>query len=173
MVLLVQPITAAPASQAFQEKQVQAVFVYNFTQFVEWPPEAFESPESPIIIGMIGSDSIRPHLERVLEKEKAQNRPLQFKAFRRLDEIESCHILFVGRSEFSELDPILAALRGRHILTVSDMEGFARRGGMVQFRTDKNRVRLTINAAAARAAQLRVSSKLLGLAEVIGTEFSP
>ena len=95
------------------------------------------------------------------------NHPLAVRRYRRVDEITDCHILFVSRQEQRHVDAILDSLKGRSVLTVSDAEGFAARGGMIRFVTDHNRIRLRINLEAARAANLKLSSKLLRPAQIV------
>jgi uncharacterized protein DUF4154 len=98
-----------------------------------------------------------------------QAHPLAVQRSRRVEEIRGCHILFVGREEQERLGEILDTLKGRPTLTVSDADGFSRRGGMIGFMTDRNRIRLRINLEAARAAELTLSSKLLRPAQIVRT----
>ena len=92
----------------------------------------------------------------------------------RVEEAESCHLLFISRSEEPRLDQITAQLRSRAVLTVGDIDHFARRGGMIRFVPEKNRIRLRINLEAARAVGLTLSSKLLRPAEIVtGQEDTP
>jgi hypothetical protein len=154
--------------QSFQEKEVQAVFVFNFAQFTEWPSHVFPDAKTPITIGILGTDSIRPHLEKALENETVHNRKVVLASYRKSDEIPAtCHILFIARSESANVDSVLQKLKRRSILTVSDIDNFAQRGGIIQFRTERNRIRLIINNAAARSADLNISSKLLRLADIV------
>jgi hypothetical protein len=98
------------------------------------------------------------------------NRPLLVQRYRRVEEIKTCHILFISSSEEKRLDQVMTSLKGRNLLTVGDFEGFARYGGIVRFATEKNKTRLKINLEAAKAANLTISSKLLRPAEIIGVE---
>ncbi len=152
---------------ATPEYQVKAVFLFNFAQFVEWPPEAFREAHSPVVIGVLGEDPFGSYLDETVRGEKVNNRPLVVQRYRRAEEIKTCHILFVSRSETERLEPIFAGLRGRNILTVGDAVGFAQRGGMIRFVTEKNKIRLRINLEAAKAASLMISSKLLRPAEIV------
>lgn len=150
------------------EYQIKAVFLFNFTQFVDWPPTAFSDAQTPLIIGVLGDDPFGAYLDETLRGERAKERPLVVQRYRRPAEIKACHVLFISRSESARLDEILASLRGRNILTVGDFEGFAKRGGMMRFLTQGNKTRLRINLEAAKAANLTISSKLLRPAEIIG-----
>jgi hypothetical protein len=153
-----------------REFQVKAVFLYNFAQFVDWPPDAFETPESPLIIGILGLDPFGETLDAMVRGEKVNGRPLVVERYRWIGDIQQCHILFISGSEGPRTEQIATALRGKRVLTVCDWEGFARRGAMVRFVMERNRVRLRINLEAAKAAGLNISSKLLRSAETVVQE---
>jgi hypothetical protein len=150
-----------------QEHQVKAVFLFNFAQFVEWPTNAFAEAQAPLVIGVLGDDPFGAYLDETVRGERVNNRKLVVRRFRRVEEIQSCHVLFISPSEAERLEQILAALKGRPILTVSDAEGFSRRGGMIRFVTEKNKIRLKINPEAAKAARLTISSKLLRPSDIV------
>lgn len=154
--------TAPPA-----EYQLKAVFLFNFAQFVEWPARAFRDAEAPLVIGVLGDDPFGPYLDELVSDEKVGRRPLQVLRFKRVDEVGACHILFVSASELNALPPTLQALKGRSILTVSDMEGFNRYGGIVRFVVEGGKIRLRINLAAAKACELNISSKILRPSTVV------
>jgi hypothetical protein len=150
-----------------REYQVKAVFLFNFAQFVDWPPQAFPEAQTPLVIGVLGEDPFGAYLDETVRDEKVNNRPLAVRRYRRVEEIKTCHILFISRSEADRLEQILARLKGRHILTVADTEGFALRGVMIRLITEKNKIRLKINLEAAKAANLTISSKLLRPAKIV------
>jgi hypothetical protein len=166
--------TPAPAQTPAQaptpgEYQVKAVFLFNFAQFVGWPPSAFADSVAPLVICVFGEDPFGPYLDETVRGETVQAHPLAVQRYHRVEQTKGCHILFVGRQEQDRLDEILDTLKGRPALTVSDAEGFARRGGMIRFMTDRNRIRLRINLEAARSANLTLSSKLLRPAQIVRT----
>ena len=162
-VVLESPAQAAPPA----EYQLKAIFLFNFAQFVEWPPEAFPEANTPLIIGVLGEDPFGAYLDQTVRGEKVNDRLLAVQRYRRVDEIKTCHILFISQSEANRLEPIFTSLKGRNTLTVGDAVGFARRGGMIRFVTEKNKIRLRINLEAAKAANLTISSKLLRPAEIV------
>jgi len=158
------------AADAPTENQVQAVFLYNFSRFVEWPVQAFATPGDPFVIGILGSDPFGARLDEAVRNEQINGHPLTVRRFRSVAEVENCQILFVDRSEVSRLAQILAALDHRSTLTVSQADGAAQRGVMIQFAMENNRIRLRINVESARASGLTISSKLLRPAEIVGTD---
>jgi hypothetical protein len=151
------------------EYQIKAVFLYNFARFVSWPDRAFSAPDAPLVIGVLGDDPFGPYLDETVKGESVNQHPLMVQRFREVEQIVNCHILFVSRRQADRLSQILAAVKGRKILTVGDAEGFASKGGMIRFMTDHNRIKLRINLDAARADDLVISSKLLRPAEIVST----
>jgi hypothetical protein len=154
-------------AQDAREPDVKAVFLYNFAQFVEWPVAAFPHSSSPLVIGILGSDPFGSTLDELVKDESVRGRKIAIERYHRAEDIQLCHILFIGDSEERRLRRVLQALAGRPILTVSDLDGFAQQGGMIRFYTERSKVRLRINNDAARAVHLVISSKLLRIADVI------
>ena len=166
--LLVLLIASAVSAATPGEYEVKAVFLFNFTQFVEWPSSAFAGSDAPLVIGVLGEDPFGSALDQAVVGETINGRPLAVRRYRSADEVSGCHILFVGVSK-TKLATTLAQLRPRSILTVSDLPDFARQGGIIQFVTVANRIRLQINLDAATQARLTISSKLLRPSEIVST----
>jgi hypothetical protein len=158
---------AAKLPAAVQEYQIKAVFLYNFVRFVDWPTRTFAAAHTPLVIGVLGADPFGGALDDAVRGESVNGHPLAVQRFRRVEDVVDCAMLFISRSEAGRLESILVALRHRSILTVSDAENFARRGGMIRFVNENNKVRLRINVGAAREAGLTISSKLLRPAEIV------
>jgi hypothetical protein len=157
----------AQSAAATTESQVEAVFVYNFSRFVEWPPQAFAAADGPFVIGILGSDPFGGRLDEAVRGEQINGHALEIRRFRSVSEIGNCQILFIDRSQGGEIKNILNTLDHRSILTVSTLEDSSKYGVMVQFATENNRVRLRINVDSAKAAGLTISSKLLRPAEIV------
>lgn len=151
------------------EYALKAAFLFNFAQFVEWPPSALPSPQAPLVIGILGNDPFGDSLDSIVRGERISGHPLEVHRYQDARDIDACHVLFVSRSESGVLEAILQELRGRPILTVADFSRFGIQGGMIQFVKENNRIRFQINLDAAREAGLTISSKLLRPAEIIKT----
>jgi hypothetical protein len=166
--LLFASAASAPAAAAeSREFEVKAVFLFSFAQFVEWQPGAFQNAGDPIVIGILGSDPFGAYIDEAVSGEKVNDRAIVIRRFSSVEDVGACHILFISESEVSRLGQILVALKGRSILTVSDIDHFSLDGGMIRFVMEKNKVRLRINNDAAMSAGLRISSKLLRPSEVV------
>ena len=159
-------LAMAAAHASVRDYQVEAVFLFNFTQFVEWPTAAFDGDAAPIVIGVLGDDPFDGYLDDTVRGEKVAARTLVVRRYLRAEDIGACHVLFISRSEAARVEDILARVKAQSVLTVSDAEGFIERGGMIRFVVENGHVKLRINAGAVRAAGLEPSSKLLRVAEI-------
>lgn len=162
------PASAANGAPA-GEYQIKAVFLFNFAQFAEWPARSFADETAPIVIGILGDDPFGHYLDELVKDEKVGERPIVVRRHKDVTAIDGCHILFVSQSESSRLDKIIANLKGRSVLTISDADAFTRLGGMVRFAMDGGKVRLRINVEAAKACGLTISSKILRPATIVTT----
>jgi len=158
------------ASQRPSEYQVKAAFLYNFPNFVEWPPVALPDTATVITIGILGQDPFGDAFAPFVDK-LVKGRGAVVKRSTRLQELPLCQVLFICDSERRYLPQILEHLRGRAILTVGETEGFADAGVMVSFFLQDKRVRFEINVDAAEASGLKFSAKLLKVAaRIVGEE---
>ena len=158
---------AAESSAGVGEYQVKAAFLYNFTKFTDWPPRAFASTNVPIVIGIVGEDPFGQTLDDLVRGEVVRGRPLVVKRLRADEDLRSCHVLFISRSEKERLPALLSQLRGFPVLTVGDFNDFAQQGGMVNLLLVNKTVKMEINQAAAEEVGLQMSSKLLKLARLM------
>jgi hypothetical protein len=152
------------------EYQVKAAFLFNFSEFVSWPPQAFGSASAPIIIAVLGRDPFGADLDAVVRGEHVGSHPLIVRRYQNVSEVDGCHILFIDRSETTHLPQIVQALHGRNILTVSDIDGSAQNGVMIDLVTESDHIRMRINIAAVRAGGLTISSQLLRPAQIVGPQ---
>jgi len=149
---------------------VKAAYLFNFGQFVEWPQQAYGSPNAPFVIGIVGEDPFGKMLDDVIAGESLGGHPLVIRRFTRFEDFSACNILFIGRSEAPRLEQTLDSLQGRSVLTVTDITGAEQRGAIIVLFNENNRIRMRINVATAKANNLVISSKLLRPAEVVGNE---
>jgi hypothetical protein len=153
---------APPAS----EYEVKAAFLVNFSKFVEWPAKLFPRPDAPVVIGVLGENPFGGSLAAMTRSRSVGKRPLVVREISDVDEAAQCHMVFIAASE-RRLAGRLTALAPAGVLTVGEVDGFAERGGIIQFTLENNRVRFLINPAAAAQARLQISAKLLDVATVV------
>ncbi len=164
IILLLQSSLSYAKQPTIREYQIKAVFLYNFTYFVRWPSSVFESPISPFNICVLGKNPFRGLLKLAVKNEKVDAHSVQIQVHRSVKNTNSCHIIFISRSEVRNLSKIFKYLKQRAILTVSGIEHFARNGGMIQFVNMGQNIRFYMNRRAAIKANVKISANLLYIA---------
>lgn len=168
------PILCPSPSSAQQlhtsrEYKLKVAYLYNFTRYVTWPKEAFESPKSPFVIGILGSDPLGKAIDSVARTKKVGGRTLVVKRFASEGEYTPCHILFVsGAVQNSNHDAALRVAEGKPVLIVGEAQGFAARGGTVSFFDDTNgTVGFEINIDATKRQMITFQAPVLKLANIV------
>jgi hypothetical protein len=150
------------------EYQVKAEYLSNFGRFVKkWATRAQPAPDEPFELCVLGQDPFGPTLDAAVKGEDINGAPIAAKRVTRPQDALGCRVLFIGSTEENQLPAILTALGTAPVLTVADIPDFVKRGGMIQFVLDGNRVKFEINNAAAQRAGLSLSSELLKVARVV------
>lgn len=153
----------APSPSEFE---VKAAYLYNLGKFVEWPEPALAHDDS-FAICVLGRDPFGPILDATLAGQTLKGKPAVARRIAGVQDAAGCRILFISASQRAQVAHILAAVSRVPVLTVSDIEGFAARGGMVQFVPDDLGVRFELNVASAARAGLTFSAQLLRVAKSV------
>jgi hypothetical protein len=165
MVLLCSAMFLIAQTPAVREYQIKAVFLFNFTQFVEWPASALPE-QSPLIIGILGENPFGGYLDETVSGEEVAGHPLVIQYYMHWQDIKTCHVLFINQNEAKKRQEIMTGLKGRSILTVRDAPDFMQLGGMISFYILNNKIQFQINPESIKASNLTISSKLLRLAQI-------
>lgn len=158
------PAGGAAAQEAgrLMEQDVKAGMIYNFLRYTRWPDEG----EGALTVCVYGRDPfagrLTPMTGRTVNQRQIEVRTLAAGA-----PAERCSLLFLNADERDDWPRLRDTLSDHDVLTVSDYDGFARSGGMIEFTRVNNRIGVRINVAAAEAAHLRVEDRLLRLATVV------
>lgn len=158
------PQTAKPT-----DYQVKAAYLARFVKFIEWPdnpspPPAGGAPaDEPFPICVLGQDPFGSALDAALAGETFGRHPLVPRRVASAREAAACRVVFIGEGDRA-LRRALTELEGSRVLTVGDQPEFLKRGGMIQFLLEGNRVRFQVNLTAAKKAGLNLSSELLKVA---------
>lgn len=163
-------LLCAPVSQSQQSKpgeyQVKAVYLYNFSRFVEWPAQKIPANNNSFAICVLGKDPFGSALDATIAGESIGGKGVIVRRISKPGEALDCQIVFVSASEGKQLKEDLAALNAG-VLTVSDIPGFSERGGMIQFVADGDKIRFEVNLSNATDSGLVLSSDLLKVAVVV------
>jgi hypothetical protein len=171
IVLCVATLAMLPASAHAEddsivlERNVKAAFLYKFSAYVEWPAGAFAAPDSPIIIGVAGDDALSAELARITANRQVSGRPLTVRRVGDPSGLDGLHILYIGHAETARMAQFVKALQSRPTLLVSEAEGARVPGSIISFLVVDGRVRFNIANDEAEKRGLKLSSRLLQVAQ--------
>ena len=144
------------------EYQVKAAYLYNFGRFAKWHDDPAAGDVYPICV--LGRDPFGSLLDAAIAGGTIDGRRAVTRRIGQAKDAPGCRVVYIGVSEEAQLPEVLSSLGVSHALTVSDLPDFTRRGGMIEFVADADRVRFEVNAASAEAAGIALSSELLKVA---------
>jgi hypothetical protein len=152
------------AQASASEAEVKAAYLHKFAGFVEWPAERFSSPTAPYVIAVAGDEQILEELRRIARGRLVQGRPVSVVPAAVGEVPRDANVLFIGRAAMREAAALVAEARGDHVLVVTEAPAGLAAGATLNFVEQDGRVRFEASLASARAADIRLSSRLLGVA---------
>ena len=153
------------AGAAELERNVKAAFLYKFLMFTEFPPSSFADPAAPMVIGVLGDDEMARGLARLVAGRAVNRRPLEVRVLRENDPAEGLHLLFVGGNDAGRLARI--ARPQTPLLVVTEAANGLQHGSVINFRIVAERVRFDVSLEAADKHKIKLSSRLLTVANLV------
>ena len=147
------------SGQAQALSKYQAVFMYNFTRYIEWP-----TAKQPLVIGVMGNSPVLLELER---SAKTKGDAFRVVKVATMDEVDKCDMIFLPKEQSRNLSLVVKKTQGKSILIVTEDAELASRGANISFYVENDKLRFIINQEATNSRDIQVSSKLLAMAKVI------
>jgi len=154
----------SPAPLQLYEEKIKAGLLYNFLKYTSWPTDA--AGKGNLRVCLLGDGPFDTYLYP-LQGRMAQQYVITITKIASASEAGNCSIVYIHRDREDSLADILHSLKGRHVLTVSDIDQFAAQGGMVEFGREDQKIDLLINKNAVDAAGLNIQARLLKLAKLV------
>ncbi|MDB5049538.1 MAG: hypothetical protein JWO30_2609 [Fibrobacteres bacterium] len=173
MSMLIAGSGAAVAESAISapEYNVKAGYLLLFIRYVTWPDTTFASPQSFIIVGVLGRDPFGKVLEETFADAAGMTgRKTEIRRVSDVAGAMGCHVVFISDFESGHTAEWLAALRDKPILTVTETEEGADAGSIINFIKEGNRVRFEVNLMAAHRVGLKIASPVLVSARNVGKQ---
>lgn len=164
-VLASAPLPAAGQDVRMNEAEIKAGMLYSFLKYTDWPQEQ-GSDSGTIRVCLYGDDPFAGYLDNARGRT-VQERAITVHTIRRAADAASCDLVFISRRQKSRWPALQECLRKRGILTVSDIPGFTRQGGMFEFGRKNDRINVTLNLDAVHDAGLKVQPRLLRIVDVV------
>lgn len=158
--------------QTADERIVKAVYLERFTRFVDWPAATdVEDSGGYFVMGVVGRNPFEKILYDIYRQQKIKGKPVKIIEIRDLNQLESCHLLYIAPTAHNSLKEIIRRTEGKPILLIGDSPGYADNRVHINMIDHHGHIHFEINEIAARKANLYISYLLLQQAyKIIGTE---
>ena len=143
-----------------QNEKFKALFLYNFTKYIEWPAKL---RQGDFVIGVLGNPTLAIELQTIAGKQKVGSQNIVIKNFNSADDLDNCHVLYLGHSKSNLISNILTKLNGKNTLLITDKEGMALQGAGINYIMDGDRLKYEVNRPNIEKKGLVVSNALLAL----------
>jgi hypothetical protein len=167
IVLLLCKSAVVFADNSPTQDELKALYLFNFSYFVTFPEQCQQSCNFTICTS--SESDVTGYLETVTKGEKLEGKPIIVHAITESEQLifPTCQILFVNKNDEQYLYSILESLKNKPVLTVSDIEDFTAKGGMIGFDFLKRRLTPVVNNSLANRHKLKLDSKLLSISRVV------
>jgi len=167
LLLLAGAASSRAGMQSAREQEIQAAFLVKFVSYINWPSGTFTGANDPVVIGIYGGDPFGSTIDRIARSHVANGRHVLVRRCLALDQSCACNLLFIVPAAMPQMDALLAGVTGRPVVLVGNAPGFLEKGGMINFVKAGSKIRFEINKTALDKAGLKISSKLLKVAQSI------
>jgi hypothetical protein len=148
------------------EQKIKAGLIYNFLKYTEWPSEKAAAPASPLVVCIFGAgDPLGGYLQPI-EDRTVHQRVVKLQHISAVEEAAKCQMLFISEDTATQWPALHSFLAHKSVLTVGDFDGFSKMGGMIEFGTEENRIRILLNMQAVDESRLHIYDNLRRLAKL-------
>ena len=148
------------------EDQLKAAFIYNFPGFY-YTTDTDRTTTAYFDFCVSGITPISELLTFAIEGQQIngkQGRVIQLQDEERVDR---CHLLFISNSSRKKMATLLRSISDAPVLTVSDIDGSAEEGVIIELKPHRGKMMLIINTDNAEQAGLKIKANLLKLSKRI------
>lgn len=139
-------------------QHIKAQYIIHLTQFID-----VKSDQNQTHICVIGDSDIAGVLNQIIE-ELNLIKELSVKTKTLVSKFTNCSFIYISAQSEFELEQILFKASDKKIVTISDIQNFISREGMIGFADDQGSIKLEINQTLIRQKNFFINSKLLHIA---------
>jgi hypothetical protein len=156
-------VFAPSVSAQVDERALKAAYLFNFIQFAQWPVP----PDEPFQLCVLGRTALDEHLARLEGKPVLTGLRVSVRHVELREELGNCHALYLDDSQRGNVDAVLYRLASAPVLTITDGDGLADRGVMIEIHKRESRLGFEVNLKVARQSHIQFSARMLKLASYV------
>ncbi|MCU0430460.1 MAG: YfiR family protein [Cytophagaceae bacterium] len=154
-------LSSAGFTYAQVNYKLHSIFIYKFTQYIEWPDKA---SGGEFVIAVVGSSPIQAELEGLAATKKVGAKNIVVKKLTPSSDFSTCHIIFLAEGQSSHLSSIAGKVVGKPILFISEVTNGAKKGAGINLIIVDDKMKFEMNKGSVEKQGLKVSGDLVKLA---------
>ena len=157
--LFVMRAMVAPDQGEEANAKIKAIYIYNFTKYIEWPQDY---KTGNFIVGVLGSNSsLLGELNKMASAKTVGTQKFEIK---NIAEATNCHIVYILNDKSTQLADVVGKVKGKSALIVTDKEGLASKGAAINFVIVENKQKIELNKSNIERYKLKVAEQLVSMA---------
>lgn len=142
--------------------RLKAVFIYNFSKYVEWPDKY---KEGNFVITVCGaSPNLSAELKNITNSKTLGAQKYEIRTVADLESVGHTNILFIGNNAGMTMNEVTTRMKGKSMLLVTEKPGMTKQGAAINFVVVENKQKFELNQANAEKYNLKVGNDLIALA---------
>jgi len=152
----------APSSKAETSlADLQAMYIYNFLRYVQWPTDAVKDS---YVIGVNGNSEVFEALKKYTANREVGGKKITVIKCSDSYDLLKCNVLFISKEKCNCLKQINDQLKGRNCLTIFENCNKAKSCTTIDLFYENNTLKYKVNEEMALAQNLIISNVLVKMA---------
>ncbi|NBC84144.1 MAG: DUF4154 domain-containing protein [Bacteroidetes bacterium] len=143
-----------------QDAKFKALFMYNFTKYIEWPPT---QKNGSFVIEVLGNSPIIAELEIIAQKRKVGTQAIHVKRIQSLTETSGPNILFIPENKSSLVNQAVSKYQNMGTIIITDKNGMIASGAGINYVKVDGKQNFEVSRNNIESQGLKVNSGLLSL----------
>ena len=156
--LIILGLVALSITAKAQDEKFKALFMYNFTKYIEWPQN---KQSGDFVIGVIGNPAIVGELNAIAQRKTVGSQAIKIKEISASDEVTKMHIVYVAESKSADAADIAGKVKGKGVVLITDKPGLAQSTSGINYIKKDGKQSFEVNQNHLNEFGVKVSSQLI------------
>ena len=143
-----------------ENEKFKALFIYNFTKYINWPQG---NSQGDFVIGIVGKSPIADEIKQIASSRTVNGRNIVVREFASTDDVTRTAILFIPEKSKNNIGTLSAKAKAWNALVIAESPDACKNGAALNFFTKNGKLNFEISRKNLEASGLQVDSKLFTL----------
>ena len=144
------------------EDKLKSIIVGKIAKFINW-----ENSDSKEFVITVYKNQLGDYFNSIHNGKKINDKKIRIDYINNIENLKFTNILYISKATSAELSSIFNYINKKNILTISDLRGFAQKGGIIQIYSLSQKLKLNINLQKAKKENIRIKASLLRMVNIV------